>query len=159
MANVFKYPGFERDESFFCSPSIALASAIIGFDKAAAEQFEKLNPVLSNGHRLNPITVILDNSVPKEVSQVLVQFIQQQPKGTDFGNLSDEELLSVLPSRYAQSQPELDLVRDALLVYASRQGVGEAAVQAAVQQAAAADSSASVDSSVSTVSTDSKSVE
>jgi len=149
MANVFKYPGFERDESFFRSPSIAPASAIVGFDKVAAEQFEKLNPVLSNGHRLNPITVILDNSVPKEVSQVLVQFIQKQPKGTDFGNLSDDELLSVLPSRYAQSQPELDLVRDALLAYASRQGVGESAVQAAVQQAAVADSSVSASDSVS----------
>lgn len=156
MANVFKHPGFERDDSFFSVPCESFASTVVGFDRVAAEQFEKLNPVLSNGHRLNPITVILDNSVPKEVSQVLVQFIQKQPKGTDFGNLSDEELLNVLPSRYAQSQPELDLVRDALLAYASRQGIGESVLQAAVQQAAAADSSASVDSSVST---DSKSVE
>lgn len=151
MANVFKYPGFERDDSFFSVPCESFASTVVGFDKVAAEQFEKLNPVLSNGHRLNPITVILDNSVPKEVSQVLVQFIQKQPRGIDFGNLSDDELLSVLPSRYAQSQPELDLVRDALLVYASHQGIGETVVKAA-------DSSDS-DSDSSDSDSDSKSVE
>jgi len=107
---------------------VAPASEIFGYDKAVAESFEKLNPVLSNGHRCNPITVIRDPSVPREVSAALLQFVQENPRAAaSASDMTDNELLAILPSRYMQSEPQLDAVRDALSVYASQLGIGDPA--------------------------------
>lgn len=114
---------FKMINSFTVEPDCE-ASKILGFDKSAAELYEKLNPILSNGHRCNPISVLRDPHIPKEVSVALLQFVQQQPPGTNFGEMSDKELLSTLPSRYMQSPGQLDEVRRALVDIAESLGVG-----------------------------------
>lgn len=114
---------FKMINSFTVEPDCE-ASKILGFDKSAAELYEKLNPVLSNGHRCNPISVLRDPRIPQEVSVALLQFVQQQPPGTNFGEISDKELLSTLPSRYMQSPGQLDEVRRALVDIAESLGVG-----------------------------------
>lgn len=100
------------------------APVVLGYDEKSVRAFEQLNPVLSNGHRMNPITQIIDPSVPEEVKQVLMQFIQKRGSVPSSSDLTDEELLASLPSRYMQSQPQLDAVRDALVKYAELIGVG-----------------------------------
>ena len=126
MKNVYKSP-YPVETSCIVSPSVPSSIQIVGYDKASAEAYEKLNPILSNGHRTNPITVILDPSVPKEVSQALIQFVQKQPAGTNYHDMTDDELMASLPSRYMQSQPQLDGVRDALVSLAAYHGIGDPA--------------------------------
>ena len=103
---------------------VAPASDVVGYDLNVAESFEKLNPILSNGHRMNPITTIFDPSIPEEVRSVLTQFVQKLPSDRSPQSLSDDELLAALPSRYMQSQPQLDLVREALVNLAEANGIG-----------------------------------
>lgn len=126
MKNVYEFP-YPVETSCIVPPSVPSSMQVVGYDKSSAEAYEKLNPVLSNGHRVNPITVILDPNVPKEVSQSLLQFIQKQPAGTNYHDMTDDELMLALPSRYMQSQPQLDGVRDALISLASYYGVGDPA--------------------------------
>ncbi|MGP1452649.1 MAG: hypothetical protein ACTTJ9_04295 [Segatella oris] len=80
-------------------------------DPAVRQSYELLNPVLSNGHRLNPISAILDKSLPRELQAQLSQFIQRIPIDRSVSDLSDEELSALLPPRFLQQQPDLDVLR------------------------------------------------
>lgn len=94
-------------------------------DPQSAEQYEKLNPLLSNGHRLNPISAIVDKSAPNEVLLQLQQFLQRLPIDRSIHDLTDEELVASLPSRYVQQQPDMDALRKALIDVAEQLGIGD----------------------------------
>nr|DAS24164.1 MAG TPA: hypothetical protein [Microviridae sp.] len=83
-------------------------------DPAVRQSYEMLNPVLSNGHRMNPISAIVDKSLPRELQAQLSQFIQRIPIDRSVSDLSDEELSALLPPRFLQQQPDLDVLRNHL---------------------------------------------
>jgi len=78
------------------------------------EAYEKLNPLLSHGHRINPITAIFDKSLPNEVIVQLQQFVTQIPHDKTVNDLSDDELISLLPHRVLQQLPDMEQVRNYL---------------------------------------------
>mgnify|MGYP000880414751 CR=1 FL=1 len=83
-------------------------------DKEATELFEKLNPVLSNGHRDNIITRLMDKNVPREVADVIMQLVTTVPHDKSNKGYTDEQIQATIVSRHYQSEIELDQVRHAL---------------------------------------------
>ena len=90
------------------------AREIVTVDKEATELFEKLNPVLSNGHRDNIITRLLDKNVPREVADVITQLVTTVPHDKSNKGYTDEQIQATIVSRHYQSEIELDQVRHAL---------------------------------------------
>lgn len=93
------------------SPAISIVETI---DKEATELFEKLNPVLSNGHRDNIITRLLDKNVPREVADVITQLVVNVPHDSSNKGYSDDEIRATIVSRHYQNEIELQQVRDYL---------------------------------------------
>ena len=87
---------------------------IVTVDKEATELFEKLNPVLSNGHRDNIITRLMDKNVPREVADVITQLVTTVPHDKSNKGYTDEQIQATIVSRHYQSEIELDQVRHAL---------------------------------------------
>ena len=87
---------------------------IVTVDKEATELFEKLNPVLSNGHRDNIITRLMDKNVPREVADVITQLVTTVPHDKSNNGYTDEQIKATIVSRHYQSEIELDQVRRAL---------------------------------------------
>lgn len=83
-------------------------------DVEATNLFENLNPVLSNGHRSNLITRLIDKKIPREVSEVISQLVTSVPHDSSVKNYTDEQIQSVIVSRNYQNEIELDIVRNAL---------------------------------------------
>lgn len=83
-------------------------------DVEATELFENLNPVLSNGHRSNLITRLIDKNIPREVSEVISQLVTSVPHDSSVKNYTDEQIQAVIVSRNYQNEIELDIVRNAL---------------------------------------------
>ena len=83
-------------------------------DVEATDLFENLNPVLSNGHRSNLITRLIDKNIPREVSEVISQLVTSVPHDSSVKNYTDEQIQSVIVSRNYQNEIELDIVRNAL---------------------------------------------
>ena len=76
--------------------------------------FENLNPVLSNGHRANLITRLVDKNVPREVADVISQLVSNVPHDSQTNSYSDEQIQAAIVSRHYQNEIELDIVRNAL---------------------------------------------
>lgn len=93
------------------SPAVSIVETI---DKEATELFEKLNPVLSNGHRANIITRLLDKNVPREVADVITQLVVNVPHDSGNKGYSDDEIRATIVSRHYQNEIELQQVRDYL---------------------------------------------
>lgn len=93
------------------SPAISIVETI---DKEATELFEKLNPVLSNGHRDNIITRLLDKHVPREVADVITQLVVNVPHDSGNKGYTDDEIRATIVSRHYQNEIELQQVRDYL---------------------------------------------
>lgn len=93
------------------SPAVSIVETI---DKEATELFEKLNPVLSNGHRDNIITRLLDKNVPREVADVITQLVVNVPHDNGNKGYSDDEIRATIVSRHYQNEIELQQVRDYL---------------------------------------------
>ena len=89
-------------------------SIIETIDKEATELFEKLNPVLSNGHRDNIITRLLDRNVPREVADVITQLVVNVPHDSGNKGYTDEQIRATIVSRHYQNEIELQQVRDYL---------------------------------------------
>ena len=87
---------------------------IVTIDKEATELFEKLNPVLSNGHRDNIITRLMDRNVPREVADVITQLVTNVPHDKSNKGYTDEQIQATIVSRHYQSEIELEQVRNAL---------------------------------------------
>ena len=83
-------------------------------DTEATEMCENLNPVLSNGHRANLITRLVDKNIPREVSDVISQLITSVPHDSTNNRYSDEQIQAAIVSRHYQNEIELDIVRNAL---------------------------------------------
>lgn len=87
---------------------------VITLDTEATELFENLNPVLSNGHRANLITRLVDKNVPREVADVISQLVSNVPHDSHTNHYSDEQIQVAIVSRHYQNEIELDMVRNAL---------------------------------------------
>lgn len=83
-------------------------------DTEATELFENLNPVLSNGHRSNLITRLVDKNVPREVADVINQLVTNVPHDSTTNRYTDEQIQVAIVSRHYQNEIELDIVRNAL---------------------------------------------
>ena len=93
------------------SPAISIVETV---DKEATELFEKLNPVLTNGHRDNIITRLLDKNVPREVADVITQLVVNVPHDSVNKGYTDDEIRATIVSRHYQNEIELQQVRDYL---------------------------------------------
>ena len=93
------------------SPNVSIIETI---DKEATELFEKLNPVLSNGHRDNIITRLMDKNVPREVADVITQLVVNVPHDSGNKGYTDDEIRATIVSRHYQNEIELQQVRDYL---------------------------------------------
>lgn len=89
-------------------------SEVVTVDKEATELFEKLNPVLSNGHRDNIISRLVDKNVPREVADVITQLVTNVPHDKSNKGYTDEQIQATIVSRHYQSEIELEQVRNAL---------------------------------------------
>ena len=94
-------------------------SMVVTVDREATELFEKLNPVLSNGHRDNIITRLLDKNVPREVADVITQLVTTVPHDSGNKGYTDEQIRATIVSRHYQNEIELQQVRDYLDAVAS----------------------------------------
>lgn len=83
-------------------------------DTEATEMFENLNPVLSNGHRANLITRLVDKNVSREVADVISQLVSNVPHDSQTNTYTDEQIQAAIVSRHYQNEIELDMVRNAL---------------------------------------------
>lgn len=83
-------------------------------DLEATALFENLNPVLSNGHRANLITRLVDKNVPREVADVINQLVTSVPHDSTTNRYTDEQIQAAIVSRHYQNEIELDIVRNAL---------------------------------------------
>lgn len=89
-------------------------SMVVTVDREATELFEKLNPVLSNGHRDNIITRLLDKNVPREVADVITQLVVTVPHDSSNKGYTDEQIRATIVSRHYQNEIELQQVREYL---------------------------------------------
>ena len=89
-------------------------SMVVTVDREATELFEKLNPVLSNGHRDNIITRLLDKNVPREVADVITQLVVSVPHDGSNKGYTDDQIRATIVSRHYQNEIELQQVRDYL---------------------------------------------
>ena len=89
-------------------------SMVVTVDREATELFEKLNPVLANGHRDNIITRLLDKNVPREVADVIAQLVTTVPHDAGNKDYTDEQIRASIVSRHYQNEIELQQVREYL---------------------------------------------
>ena len=112
-------------------------SMVVTVDREATELFEKLNPVLSNGHRDNIITRLLDKNVPREVADVITQLVVSVPHDGSNKGYTDEQIRATIVSRHYQNEIELQQVRDYLDTVASELFPDEPAPQEPAPQESA----------------------
>ena len=89
-------------------------STVVTVDVESTELFEKLNPVLSNGHRSNLITRLLDKNVPREIADVISQLVSTVPHDSSNKGWTDEQIKQTIVSRGYENEVELDIVRKEL---------------------------------------------
>ena len=98
----------------FANSVVPEQPVVTTLDTEATELFENLNPVLSNGHRVNLITRLVDKNVPREVADVISQLVSNVPHDSHTNHYSDEQIQAAIVSRHYQNEIELDIVRNAL---------------------------------------------
>lgn len=91
-----------------------LQGQIFTVDAESTEMFEKLNPVLSNGHRVNVITQLVNKNVPREVADVIAQLVVNIPHDNKNKGYTDEQIKQMIVSRHYQNEIELEEVRKSL---------------------------------------------
>jgi len=87
---------------------------VVTVDQEATQLFEKLNPVLSNGHRVNVITQLVNKNVPREVADVIAQLVVNIPHDDKNKGYTDEQIKQMIVSRHYQNEIELEEVRKSL---------------------------------------------
>lgn len=98
----------------FANSLVPEQPVVTTLDTEATELFENLNPVLSNGHRANLITRLVDKNVPREVADVISQLVSNVPHDSHTNHYTDEQIQAAIVSRHYQNEIELDIVRNAL---------------------------------------------
>lgn len=99
---------------YFANSVVPVQPVVTTLDAEATEMFENLNPVLSNGHRANLITRLVDKNVPREVADVISQLVNNVPHDSQTNHYTDEQIQAAIVSRHYQNEIELDIVRNAL---------------------------------------------
>ena len=99
---------------FYANSLVPEQPVVTTLDTEATELFENLNPVLSNGHRANLITRLVDKNVPREVADVVSQLVCNVPHDSKTNHYTDEQIQAAIVSRHYQNEVELDIVRNAL---------------------------------------------
>lgn len=87
---------------------------VVVVDVESTELFEKLNPVLSDGHRANLITRLIDKNVPREVADVISQLVVNVPHDSTNRGWTDEQIKNTIVSRHFENEIELEQVRKEL---------------------------------------------
>lgn len=106
---------FLSNRQVFYANNVVLEQPVVTtLDTDATEMFENLNPVLSNGHRVNLITRLVDKNVPREVADVIHQLVTSVPHDSTTNRYTDEQIQAAIVSRHYQNEIELDIVRSAL---------------------------------------------
>ena len=98
----------------YANSLVPVQPIVTTLDTEATELFENLNPVLSNGHRANLITRLVDKNVPREVADVINQLVTSVPHDSTTNRFTDEQIQAAIVSRHFQNEVELDIVRNAL---------------------------------------------
>lgn len=98
----------------YANSLVLVQPVVTTLDTEATEMFENLNPVLSNGHRANLITRLVDKNVPREVADVISQLVSNVPHDSQTNHYTDEQIQAAIVSRHYQNEIELDIVRNAL---------------------------------------------
>lgn len=99
---------------FYANSLVPEQPVVTTLDTEATELFENLNPVLSNGHRANLITRLVDKNVPREVADVVSQLVCNVPHDSKTNHYTDEQIQAAIVSRHYQNEVELDIVRNVL---------------------------------------------
>lgn len=99
---------------YFANSVVPVQPVVTTLDAEATELFENLNPVLSNGHRANLITRLVDKNVPREVADVVSHLVNNVPHDSQTNHYTDEQIQAAIVSRHYQNEIELDIVRNAL---------------------------------------------
>ena len=115
MKNCYLSRSVVDDANCFVPPS----ESIVVVDVESTELFEKLNPVLSDGHRANLITRLIDKNVPREVADVISQLVVNVPHDSRNRGWTDEQIKNTIVSRHFENEIELDQVRRELDVVIS----------------------------------------
>ena len=84
---------------------------IVVVDVESTELFEKLNPVLFDGHRANLITRLIDKNVPREVADVISQLVTNVSHDSTNRGWTDEQIKKTIVSRGFENEIELEQVR------------------------------------------------
>lgn len=98
----------------YANSLVPVQPIVTTLDTEATDLFENLNPVLSNGHRANLITRLVDKNVPREVADVINQLVTSVPHDSTTNRYTDEQIQAAIVSRHFQNEIELDIVRNAL---------------------------------------------
>ena len=98
----------------YANSLVPVQPIVTTLDTEATDLFENLNPVLSNGHRANLITRLVDKNVPREVADVINQLVTSVPHDSTTNRYTDEQIQAAIVSRHYQNEIELDIVRNAL---------------------------------------------
>lgn len=107
MKNCYLSRSVVDDANCF-SPS---SECIVVVDVESTELFEKLNPVLSDGHRANLLTRLIDKNVPREVADVISQLVVNVPHDSRYRGWTDEQIKNTIVSRHFENEIELEQVR------------------------------------------------
>ena len=107
MKNCFISRSVVDDANSFAPPS----ESIVVVDIESTELFEKLNPVLSDGHRANLLTRLIDKNVPREVADVISQLVVNVPHDSTNRGWTDEQIKNTIVSRHFENEIELEQVR------------------------------------------------
>ena len=107
MKNCFISRSVVDDANSFAPPS----ESIVVVDIESTVLFEKLNPVLSDGHRANLLTRLIDKNVPREVADVISQLVVNVPHDSTNRGWTDEQIKNTIVSRHFENEIELEQVR------------------------------------------------
>ena len=100
-----------KRQVIFPNDFFSLETLEINADHESTELYENLNPVLSDGHRANIISKLLDKNVPREVADVITQLVVSVPHDSGNKGYTDEQIEAAIVSRHYQNEIELDVVR------------------------------------------------
>lgn len=107
MKNCFISRSVVDDANSFAPPF----ESIVVVDIESTDLFEKLNPVLSDGHRANLLTRLIDKNVPREVADVISQLVVNVPHDSTNRGWTDEQIKNTIVSRHFDNEIELEQVR------------------------------------------------
>lgn len=100
-----------KRQVIFANDFVSDEPVVVTADQESTELYEKLNPVLSDGHRVNIISKLLDKNIPREVADVITQLVVNIPHDSGNKGYTDEQIEAAIVSRHYQNEIELDVVR------------------------------------------------